>query len=135
MMERQTFTFTKEERLCRRAVISRLFESGSRSFSHFPLRVVFMPVAREEQEPPVSILVSVPKKYFKRAVKRNRVKRQVRESYRKSKHILWEALEGKSFGLAVAFIWLDKTLYPSEEIESKMRLLLERIVEKTRAFS
>ena len=61
-----------------------MFEGGvSKSFSIFPIRVVYMPV--EQGEAPASILISVSKRRFKRAVKRNRVKRQIREAYRKNK--------------------------------------------------
>ena len=60
-----------------------MFEGGvSKSFSIFPIRVVYMPV--EQGEAPASILISVSKRRFKRAVKRNRVKRQIREAYRKN---------------------------------------------------
>ena len=71
-------TLRKSERLDRKKVIEKMFAGGSRSFSVFPLRVVYLPV--EELEAPVSILVSVSKRRFKRAVKRNRVKRQIREA-------------------------------------------------------
>ena len=43
----------------------------------------------------MQLLISVPKKRFKHAVDRNRVKRQVREAYRKNKSLL----EGKVNGL------------------------------------
>ena len=72
-------TLHKAERLNRKKVIEKMFAGGSRSFSLFPLRVVWLPV--EELAAPVSILVSVSKRRFKRAVKRNRVKRRVREAY------------------------------------------------------
>ena len=77
-------TLHKSERLDKKKVIDKMFSGGARSFSVFPLRVVYLPV--EELEAPVSILVSVSKRRFKRAVKRNRVKRQIREAYRKNNH-------------------------------------------------
>ena len=89
-----------------------------------------MTTEREMDTAAVRVLVSVSKRCFKRAVKRNRVKRQIREAYRKNKQLLYEALEGKSFGLVLAFIWLDKELHPSEEIEQKMKMLLHRVIEK-----
>ena len=73
------------------------------------------------------MLVSVPKRYFKRAVKRNRVKRQVREAYRQHKSIL----EGQP--VIMAFIWLDDKLYPSSLIEERVVNLMMRIKEKTDA--
>ena len=68
----------KPERLSRKKIIEKMFAGGSRSFSIFPLRVVWLPV--EELDVSASLLVSVSKRRFKRAVKRNRVKRQIREA-------------------------------------------------------
>lgn len=123
-------TLCKAERLHSKIVIEKMFAGGcSRSFSVFPLRVVYMPVG-EEQEMPASILVSVPKKRFKRAVKRNRVKRQVREAYRKNKELLWDALSEKGHGVTIAFIYLADELVATAEIEEKVKILLGRIAEK-----
>ena len=66
-------TLCKAERLNSKILIEKMFAGGSKSFSIFPLRVVYMPV--ENQDVQASILLSVSKKRFKRAVKRNRVKR------------------------------------------------------------
>ncbi len=122
-------TLCKEERLKSKILIEKMFAGGtSRSFSIFPLRVVYMPV--DEQEVPASILVSVSKKRFKRAVKRNRVKRQVREAYRKNKHELLKLLEDKEQRLVIAFIYLSDELVPSFQLEDKMKTLLARICEK-----
>ena len=45
--------------------------------SAFPLRVVFMTEDGDAHEPLAQMMVSVPKRFFKRAVKRNLVKRLV----------------------------------------------------------
>lgn len=119
----------KSERLNSKIVIEKMFAGGnSRSFSVFPLRVVYMPV--DSQEAPASILVSVPKKRFKRAVKRNRVKRQIREAYRKNKGELKQLLTVNEKRLAIAFIYLSDRLASSIEIEEKVKLLLARMTEK-----
>lgn len=119
----------KQERLHGKSVIERIFTGGvSKSFSIYPLRVVYMPV--EEQEACASVLVSVSKKRFKRAVKRNRVKRQIREAYRKNKQPLLERLEEEGKPLAIAFIYLSNELIPSAVLEEKMKLLLTRLAEK-----
>lgn len=68
------YTLGKKERLSSKILIERLFSGGSKSFPAFPLRVVYMPVEPSEQDAAASILISVPKKRFKRAVKRNLVK-------------------------------------------------------------
>ena len=109
-----------------------MFAGGfSRSFSVFPLRAVYMSV--EQQEVPVSILISVPKKRFKRAVKRNRVKRQIREAYRVNKHELLNILVERKCRLAIAFIYLSDQLVESSIIEDRMRIALVRITEKMAA--
>lgn len=121
----------KPERLSRKKIIEKLFAGGSRSFSIFPLRVVWLPV--EELDVPASLLVSVSKRRFKRAVKRNRVKRQIREAYRLNKQPLLEALAEKDLRLALAFIYLSDELTDSAVIAEKMKIALARIVEKVSA--
>lgn len=124
-------TLCKAERLNSKIAIENLFSGGAKSLSVFPLRIVFTPV--ETNEVPASILISVPKKRFKRAVKRNRVKRQIREAYRKNKHELLDCLRQNNTGLHLAFIYLDSELRMSEEMEGKVKTLLNRIVDKLNA--
>lgn len=114
----------------------------------FPLRVVYAinraeanaedtadteanAAASSENGIKVRMLVSVPKKHFKRAVKRNRVKRQVREAYRKNKHSLCDAVAAMpSTSVDMAFVWLDDSLHESSEVERKVAKLLLRIEER-----
>lgn len=124
-------TLRKSERLDKKKVIEKMFAGGSRSFSVFPLRVVYLPV--EELEAPASILVSVSKRRFKRAVKRNRVKRQIREAYRLNKQGLLEALASRQCRLAIAFIYLSDQLAETSLIEERMKTALARIAEKVAA--
>lgn len=123
-------TLRKAERLHSKKLIERLFSGGARSFSVYPLRVVYLPV--EELEEEASVLISVSKRHFKRAVKRNRVKRQVREAYRKNKQVLLEVLERQNMRLAIAFIYLSDDLSLSTLIETRVRGALLRIVEKVK---
>ncbi len=130
MEEARRYTFSKAERLCSKILVERLFAGGNRSFPAFPLRVVYMPLEANEGTADVSILISVPKKRFKRAVKRNLVKRQVREAYRRNKYILLDALKERGGQrMALAFIWIDSQLHPSHEVERKVKKLLTHIVE------
>lgn len=124
-------TLCKAERLNRKKVIEKLFAGGARSFSVFPLRVVYLPV--EELDAQVSILVSVSKRHFKRAVKRNRVKRLIREAYRVNKHALLQALAERQSRLAVAFIYLSDEIVDSSVIEERVKTALARITEKITA--
>ena len=124
-------TLHKGERLDKKKIIEKMFAGGSRSFSVFPLRVVYLPV--EELEADASILISVSKRRFKRAVKRNRVKRQIREAYRVNKHELLNILVERKCRLAIAFIYLSDQLVESSIIEDRMRIALVRITEKMAA--
>ena len=106
-----------------------MFEGGvSKSFSIFPIRVVYMPV--EHCEFPAYILISVSKRGFKWAVKSNRVKRQIREAYRKNKYLLVDELQRREKRLAIAFIYLSDELTATAELEEKMKIALSRISEK-----
>lgn len=83
-----------------------------------------------DEKPPVSILVSVPKKRFRHAVDRNRMKRLVREAYRLNKHILWKALEGKNERLMLAFVCMTDTLPSYQMVNKSMKKALIRVSEK-----
>lgn len=124
------YTLSKNERLCSKLLIDQMFGGGAKSFSVYPLRVVFMPVPPTNEAPQAAILVSVSKKRFKRAVKRNRVKRQLREAYRKNKPLLTNHLAEGNCKLAIAFIYLASHLTPSCELEEKMKLALTKITER-----
>lgn len=131
-MENQRYTLNKSERLCSKKLIERLFGGGNKSFPTFPIRVVYMSLEPEEENvADVSILISVPKKRFKHAVKRNRAKRQIREAYRHHKHLLLQALRAseKPRKIVLAFIWLDNKLHSSEEVDYKVKKLLQHIAE------
>ena len=96
----------------------------------FPLRLVYLPVEAEVASERVSLLISVPKKRFRRAVKRNRVKRQVREAYRRNKHLLLDKLAEVDKHLIVGVIWLGDELVSSVELEKRVQNLLQRLVER-----
>lgn len=114
-------TLPKEERLCSRKALEELFGGGHKSISAFPIRAVFMP----NELGMVRIMVSVSKRYFKRAVKRNRIKRQLREAYRLQKELL-QPLKG---GLDIAFLWNSDEMLPTETVFLKMQNILQRIHE------
>jgi len=116
-------TLGKEERLCSRKAIEELFGGGHKSVTAYPIRAVYMP----SELPGVRIMVSVSKRHFKRAVKRNRIKRQLREAYRLQKELLLP-VEG---GLDIAFLWTSADLLPTEKVFQKMHNLLQRIHETT----
>jgi ribonuclease P protein component len=85
------YTFGKDERLKREQHIETLFRSG-KAFSVFPLRAIWRPVPRNAEPSPVRIGFSVPKKKFRKAVSRNRIRRLMREAWRLNKHALYASL-------------------------------------------
>ncbi len=120
-------TFRKQERIVSTRLIEMLFGKGdSQSLSAYPLRAVFLQTARQEKCAPVQILISVPKKRFKHAVDRNRVKRQIREAYRHHKQIL-DGTIAEEKQLIMAFIWLSDRHCPSSVIEKKVVGILQHI--------
>lgn len=126
-----TITLRKAERLNSKKAIDTLFTGGgSSSMSAFPIRVVYRLVEPQPNAAQIQMLVSVPKKHFKRAVKRNRVKRQIREAYRKHKYVLWDRASEGDKALLLSFIWLDDNLHDSVDIDSCVARLLTRIAEK-----
>ena len=130
-------TLGKQERLCSRKLIDSLFKGGgSRAMSGFPLRMVYAMTERHEGEPAAQILVSVPKRCFKRAVKRNRIKRLVREAYRLNKHILTDELDKAGhLKLSMCFIWTAERMLDTAEVEQRMISLLNRLREKLHALT
>lgn len=129
MSAAERFTLSKEERICSKKLINELFTGNGRSMTAFPLRVVFMKRTIVDDQPRAAILVSVPKRYFKHAVDRNRVKRQVREAFRRNKSIITQNLTDDHEAVAMAFVWLTNEKFPSSEVENRMVRLLTRISE------
>lgn len=129
MSAAERFTLSKEERICSKKLINELFTGNGRSMTAFPLRVVFMKRTIVDDQPRAAMLMSVPKRYFKHAVDRNRVKRQVREAFRRNKSIITQNLTDDHEAVAMAFVWLTNEKFPSSEVENRMVRLLTRISE------
>ena len=130
MFNVQRSTFRKRERIASLKLIETLFGGGcSQSVAAFPLRAVYMLSERQSNEAPVQLLISVPKKRFKHAVDRNRVKRQVREAFRQHKDLLYPVVP-ETQRLLLAFIWLSDEHRPSKEVEGRIVTLMRRISEK-----
>ena len=121
------YTFGKKEKLCSKLVINKLFKSG-KSFKEFPIRIAYLPL--EESDAAAKVLISVPKRRFKKAVSRNKIKRLIRETYRLNKTELienWQA-QGKYFALAFAYIGNDIPDY--HDLDGTMKRILENLKSK-----
>ena len=120
-------TFKKEERIVSNLLIETLFEKGnSQSLAAYPLRAVYLKTEHREGCAPVQLLISVPKKKFKHAVDRNRVKRQVREAYRKNKALL-ESTVDEGQMLLIAIIWLSDRHFATNDVEKRVISLLKQM--------
>ena len=119
-------TFKKVERLKKKKDIQELFNRGS-SFYLYPFKILFIQENTLVDEGAChQILISVPKRKFKKAVDRNKLKRRIREAYRLNKRFL--DFPGK---LLIAYIYTAKDILPYQEIESKLVLSLKRLVRET----
>jgi len=123
------FTFKKTERISFQREIDCLFKQGN-AFISYPLRVVYL-----KQKPfsgaTVSVLIGIPKKKIKHAVKRNRLKRLIREAYRLNKASLIQHVREKESGLLIAFLFVGKGGCDRKEIEAAMQKALTILKEKT----
>ena len=125
----QRFTFKKEERLCSKILIDRLFAEGKSVYSP-PYRFVFLPVEYLKGEFPAQVVFSVPKRNFKRAVKRNLIRRRMREAYRLNKGDFYESLNALGQKLAMMIIYIDKDISEYPKIEMGIIKGLKKIVDK-----
>ena len=119
------FTFKKEERLSSRRVIGELFKSG-KALNSGIYRVVWLPLDVQNVFP-AQVVISVPKRSFKKAVDRNRIKRLIKEAYRKHKSALYDTLNGKQKKIAFIIAYTAKEELPYAEIESKLIITLQRL--------
>ena len=112
-------------------LIEQLFLGHSQHKKEWPVRVVYQVVKRkDEDDAQAEVLMSVSKRYFKRAVKRNLVKRQLRESYRLHKSILTDVLAlHPDAKILIAFIWLSGQTYDSVKVEKAVKAALEKVVD------
>ena len=112
--------FPKAEKLKSAKTIEKLFLEG-KTHSKFPIKVFY--VSEENGENSQAAFV-VPKRNFKSAVDRNRIKRQLREVYRLNKQMLGEN-NGRKF--VMLFLYLGKVKPQYAELEKAMVRLLKKI--------
>lgn len=118
----QNFKYSREEKLKKNTEIALLFEKGKwRSCGN--LRLIIL---KDKPDQPVEqhkFGVSVSKRYFKKAVHRNRVKRLLRECYRLNKDLFKNAFGDKT--LAMMF-WVSPELPAKfQEVEEQFLKLCQ----------
>lgn len=115
------FTFRKSERICGKNEIETLYRKGQ-SKTIFPFKLFWI-FTEQENLSPCRILISVPKRNFKKAHDRNRIKRQIREAYRLLKLPLLKLTEKEMVGIDIAFLYLGKE--PVSQLSKKMQKSLD----------
>jgi ribonuclease P protein component len=121
-------TFTKDERLKSKILIKKLFDEGAK-LNYYPFRVIFMRYQLPSKYP-VQLLISVPRSLYRKAVDRNRIKRLLREAYRKNKYILYDSLEEVQAQMLVCIQYTAKEILSFQLIQEKIIVLLQRLKEK-----
>jgi ribonuclease P protein component len=118
-------TFTKDERLRKKILIAKLFQEGSSFFVH-PFRITWISTDVPGKYP-AQVLVSVPKQLIRKAVNRNKIKRRMREAYRKNKFILYDFLEQNHITLILSLTYTSKEILPYDLVQEKIIVLLHRL--------
>jgi len=124
----QKLTFKKGERLKSRKIIQSLFIQNQH-IKIYPFKLVWLTEA-ENKPFSLKIGVSVSKRLFKSAVKRNLIKRKMRECVRLNKPLLKDKLNDKNIRLSFMLIYLSSDLMSYEEFDTKIKQLFIRLGEK-----
>ena len=119
------FKFPKKQKLCNETVIAEMFSNGQ-SFTTSIVRLVWIKDNNEDKVPVKSIIV-VPKKKIRLAVKRNIIRRRMKEVYRLHKIELENMLKVKSFQLNIAIIYQAEKIYSYKIVEDEIKLIFERL--------
>ncbi len=119
-------TLKKEEILRLKKLIGSTFKNA-RSITQYPFKIFYQETALPTHYP-VQALFTVPKRNFKRAVKRNLLRRRIKEAYRQHKHELYNILQQEHKQLAVIIIYINHKEMTYNEIEEKLMLSLQKLI-------
>ncbi len=118
-------TYPSAEKLKSKKLLEALFSNGKK-LNEYPIKLVYKQVDFEDNVL-VKVGVSVPKRNFKKAVDRNKIKRLLRESYRLNKHIIHDKLDKKHVCM---FLYLGKEIPDFNQLNTKIIKLLHKLLEK-----
>ena len=121
-----SFAFPKSEKLTSLKLFEKLFEDGN-SINNFPFKLLWIKVIPENNIP-VKVGFAVSSRRIKSAVKRNRMKRLMRESYRLNKSGFIECCMQKQIGLVLVVMYNGNDLISYSETKEKIILLLQRLI-------
>ena len=118
----------KYERICKENDIELLFAKG-KGISVYPYRVIYLFHKDENRPATCRVLLSVSKKRFHHAFKRNRVKRLIRESWRKNKAPLVEICERDNISIDVALVYTATVIHSYDEMFTKTKKAIHELVQ------
>ncbi len=121
--------FGKAYRLCSKKAIDVLFNQGQR-LKKYPLAARYETVPLSTVKS-FQVVISVPKRIHKTAPKRNRLKRLIRESVRKKKHIIEENIPQQQKQIAIAIIYQSKEEVAQSKIESCIEHIFHEIIKRS----
>jgi ribonuclease P protein component, eubacterial len=118
--------FGKAYKLCSRKTIDRLFKEG-KQLRAFPLSVYYLESENNEKVP-FQVVISAPKRQFKRAHDRNYVKRLIKEVLRKEKQPLEDLLSASGKQLAIFIVYTNKEVLTYPELEKCAKKLVGKLL-------
>ncbi len=121
-------TLGKKYKLCRQKLIESVFKQGA-SVKQYPFVLHFLEV-EEKLEAPFQITISAPKRLFRKAHDRNRIKRLMRETIRKNKLILESFIEIENRQLALFMVYTNKEEMPYDVLLKKTEQLFTQLIKK-----
>ena len=121
------FSYPHTEKLKSRKLFDLLFDRGE-SVLKYPIKLIYLKTVLPE-DVKIQAGVAVPKKNFKSAVERNRIKRLMREAYRLNKHLVFNNSEGR---FAFLFLYLGKKMPAYREVEKALVTVLSRFLEESK---
>ncbi len=124
-----SLTFKRGERLKSSKIISQLFAGGCPSVKGYPIIAIYTVIDQPRSEFPVQIAFSVPKRRFKSAVKRNHVRRKIKEAYRLQKAALYDGINlQEGHQLAIMLIYVANDLPDFNTIDKAIKKLISKLV-------
>ena len=121
-------TLCKAERLFGKRQVDFLFKKGERfNLENFVIVWIYK---NNQSAFPAKVLISVPKKKIGKATARNKLKRLIKEAYRKQKKLLYEPLTNQKKQIQLAIIYQNTNILTYTAIESEINSALNRLIYK-----